>query len=170
MSSYSDPNDFLLSGGVPSAKFPEIGTVVKGTVLSAEVNQQRDFDSGEPKTYDDGNPMMQMVVTLATDERDPDVDGDDGTRKLYVKGAMLAAVRTALRAASARIEPGGTLVVKYVADGTPSKKGLNPPKQYEAAYKPGTGTAVDALLADGDAEPAGVGASTGGPSAADLLD
>jgi hypothetical protein len=170
MSIHEDPNEFLESSGIPSAKFPEIGTVVRGTVLSAAVSQQRDFDTNEPKFYDDGNPMKQLVVTLATDERDPEVDGDDGTRRLFVKGQMLTVVRAALRKASAKIEPGGTLVVKFADEGTAPRKGANKPKIYEAAYKAGNKPEVDELLADdtpAEAAPAPVVAQ---PSAADLLD
>lgn len=142
----SDVNDFLLSTGVPAAKFPTVGTTLRGTVLDARVEQQRDFATGEPKTFEDGNPVQQLVVTLSTDERDAEIDGDDGTRRLYCRGQMLAALRTALRKANARLEAGGTLVVRYVGDGEPSKRGYNPPKLYEAAYKPGVGVDVDGLL------------------------
>ncbi|MFS8609767.1 MAG: ATP:cob(I)alamin adenosyltransferase [Gammaproteobacteria bacterium] len=33
-------------------------------------------------------------------------------------------------------EIGGTLAVQYTSDGEPSRRGMNPPKQYTAAYKP----------------------------------
>lgn len=157
MSTSTDVNDFLLQNGIPAAKFPTIGTVVKGTVLKADVEQQRDFDSGEPKTYDDGNPMMQIVITLATDERDPDIDGDDGTRRLFVKGQMLAALRAALRSAQAKLEPGGQIAVQYASDGEAKKRGFNPPKQYAVQYKAGTNPAVaDLLGSEGAAAPAPV--------------
>lgn len=130
-------DDLLMGGGIPSCTFPDVGTVWKGTVLAKETQQQRDMATGTPKVYDDGNPMMQVVITLQTDVRDPAVDGDDGQRKLYVKGAMLAAIRTAVKTAGApTVEIGGTLAVKYESDGTPSQRGFNAPKQYTAAYKP----------------------------------
>lgn len=155
MSTYTDPNDFLNATGGTSAKFPTIGTTIKGTVEAAEVQQQRDFVTGDPKTYDNGDPMMQLVITLATDERDPDVESDDGTRKLYAKGQMLAAIRQAVKQSGGRLETGGTLVVKYVADKPSDKRGFNPSKQYEAAYRPGAAAqaGVDALL-DEPARPA----------------
>jgi hypothetical protein len=157
-----DPNEFLTATGVPSAKFPEIGATVKGVVQHLEVGQQRDFTSGELKTWDDGKPMMQLVVTLATDEHDPTVDNDDGSRRLFVKGQMLQAIRGAVRGANSQLLVGGTLVVKYVADKPAERKGMNPAKQYEAAYKPpvaGQQAANDLL-----------GAAAGpAPSASDLL-
>ena len=62
----------LLEGGGKSAKFETVGDTTKGQVVSAESRQQTDYTSGEPLTWDDGNPRMQLVITLATDERDPD--------------------------------------------------------------------------------------------------
>lgn len=154
--STTDVNAFLMAGGVPSAKFPSIGTVVKGSIVSSEVNQQTDFTSNTPKFYDDGKPMMQAVITLQTDERDPEIDGDDGLRKLYVRGQMLAAVREAIRAAKADLEVGGILAVQYASDKASDKRGFNPAKQYVAEYQapaPGTGAAND-LIAGAAAAPA----------------
>lgn len=159
MSTYTDPNDFLLAGGSPAAKFPQIGATVKGTIEHMEVSQQTDFTTSKPKYYDDGKPMMQLVITLATDERDPTNDNDDGTRRLFVKGQMLAAVRSAVKQTGSQLLQGGTLVVKYVNDRPSERPGMNPAKQYEAAYKPPVGnqSQVDGLLANP------------GPSANDLL-
>lgn len=135
--STSDANDFILSGGVPYAKFPTIGSTVKGTVVGSEVQQQMDFDTGKPKFFDDGKPMMQAVVTLQTDERDPTIDGDEGLRRVFVRGQMTAAVREALRAASARLEVGGTLAVQFTAEKpNPDKPHRKPAKQYVAQYAP----------------------------------
>lgn len=159
---YTDVNSFLNAQGVPSAKFPTIGTAVKGTIEHLEVSQQRDFTSGEPKFYDDGKPMNQLVITLATDDRDPEIESDDGTRRLFVKGQMLTAVRGAVKASGAQLLEGGTLAVKYVGDKAAEKRGMNPAKQYEAAYKPPTPNQsdVDSLIGGG---------ATGTPSASELL-
>jgi hypothetical protein len=136
--------DFLAGGGPPSAKFPAIGTTVKGTVETAVVSQQTDFTTGQPKTWDDGGPMMQLVVTLATDERDAEYDDDDGKRRLFVKGQMRTAVVEAIKQAGAKsIEPGGTLAVQYKGDGEAKRAGHNAPKQYVAQYKAPAAAAVD---------------------------
>lgn len=131
----TDPNEFLLGAGIPAAKFPTIGTVVVGTITSTKIEQQRDFDTRELKTYDDGNPMMQLLVDLDTDETDPDIEGDDGVRRVYVKGQMLAAVRQVARPYGG-LAIGGKLAVKYVSDGQATRRGLNPPKQFKAQYEP----------------------------------
>lgn len=143
--SYDEANS-LLSGGAPVAKFPEIGTVVRGTVIDATTSQQTDIEQ-RPRYFDNGDPMMQVVVTLQTDERDPNISEDDGSRRLFIKGQMLNAVRTALRNAGAKLEAGGRLAVQYTGDGTP-KPGRTAPKLFTAQYqppKPGTAAANDLL-------------------------
>lgn len=163
-----DPNDFLLSGGVPAAKFPTIGTTVKGAVVSSEVTQQTDFQTGKPLTWDDGSPRQQVVITLQTDLRDPEVTDDTGLRKLYVKGQMTAALRDALRAAGARLEVGGTLAVQYTEDEPSATRGFNPKKVYRAQYQPATAGAVNDLLGVAPAQPEPTPAPAG-VAPADLL-
>lgn len=151
-----DPNDWLMSGGAKSAKFPEVGTVVKGTIVTPPtLSQQTDFTTGALKTWDDGKPMMQLVVTIATDERDPDEPEDDGLRSLYVRGAMQAAVKDAIRKAGAKgLEVGGTIAVRYTGDGVAKQRGMNPPKQFAAQYKAPASQAADDFLNTPEPAPA----------------
>ena len=150
----TDPNDLLLGSGLPSAKFPVIGTVVKGVVEHSEVSQQTDIN-GTRLTWDNGDPRMQVVITLATDERDPAVDDDDGRRKLYVKAQMQKAIGDALRTAGVKLEVGGVLAVQYESDAPPKKVGHNGAKQYRAQYQPpSAATAANDLLG---AEPVAAG-------------
>lgn len=130
-----DANDFLMGGGVKSAKFEKVGTVVKGTIVAKpELQQQRDPKDGKPQTWDDGSPKQQIKVILATDAKD-DAD-DDGRRAIYVKSNMLKAVQEAVRKAGAKgLEVGGTLAVKYVKDGEKKNKAFNAPKLYAAKYE-----------------------------------
>ena len=148
-------NDLLFGSGVPTAKFPVAGTTVKGTIVKAESTQQTDFDTGKPKFYDDsGKPMMQIEVTLRTEDRDPEIDNDDGTRRLFVKGHMLVALRAAVKQAGATdLSAGDSLAVKYVEDGEPTRRVEPPPKQYVAQYKIGTSPAGASLLGDSNAAP-----------------
>jgi hypothetical protein len=137
-----DPSvDNLLEGGAPGLKFPTIGTSHKGTIISAKSAQQRTID-GKPKFWDDGNPAMQLVITLQTDYRDAG-PGDDGLRRLFANGGKLAAIRTALK--GRKLEAGGELAIQYSGDGEP-KPGKNAPKLYQAAYRPPAVNNVDALL------------------------
>jgi len=139
----TDPNDFLLSSGVPSFKFEKIGDTFRGEIISLDMQQQKDFTTQAPLFWDDGRPRMQLRIVGVTDERDN--DEDNGQRAIYVKGNMQAAIRDAIKTAGAqKIEVGGTLAVRYSADGEPPKKGLNAPKEYKAKYEPPVPTsAVD---------------------------
>ncbi|MFD4936313.1 hypothetical protein [Streptomyces virginiae] len=130
-------DDFLMGGGgAPSAKFPTPGTTVTGRITERPtVEQQRDIKDGTPKFWSDGNPMNQLVITVQTDQRDHEIDEDDGRRRLFVKGQLKNAVADAVRAAGARgLEVGGILTVTYTHDGQATQRGFSPPKQYTAQY------------------------------------
>lgn len=160
----------ILGGGSPILKFETVGTTHKGTVVRAETSQQTDFDSGAPKFWDNGDPMWQIILTLATDQRDPEIVNDDGERRVFVKGNMLNGLKAALRSVGAKtIDPGDLIAIQYAGDGEPSKRGLNPPKQFTVQVKKGAGPVADLLGSD---DPAGSGSATQvEPSAAvqDLL-
>lgn len=150
-----DANTILMGGGVPSAKFETVGASARGTVDNITASQQTDFTTGELLTWPNGDPRMQVLVDLATEQRDPAVADDDGRRRLYIKGKNLtAAVREAVRKAGAKgLEVGGLLTVTYIGDGTQEKRGINAPKLYEASYRPPDHAAA-ANAALGLAEPA----------------
>ncbi len=118
----SDGNDFLMGGGIPSAKFAIKGASIRGVILSPPVTmQQQDFVTKEPKFYRNGDPQMMVVIRLQTDQRDPDIEGDDGERGLYVNGIRVKALRDAIRRTGAKgAEVGGTLVATYVRDEMPT--------------------------------------------------
>lgn len=162
-----DVNDFLQGGGGVSAKFPTIGTVVKGTVVRSVRGQQTEFGTGKPLFWDDGKPREQVIITLATDEHDASQPDDDGQRNLYVKGQMQKAVGEALKQAGATLEVGGVLAVQYVGD-LPSDRG-NPAKQYRAQYQVPSAVQGGDLLggtAHADSQPAMASAA---PAAGDLI-
>jgi hypothetical protein len=163
MTTLDEANEFLLAGGVASAKFEKPGTTASGSICRPpEVQQQREIDGGKPKYWDDGSPRKQIVVHLQTTARDPDVEDDDGIRALYIRGNMLRAVREAVRKAGVRLEVGGVLTVTYTGDGERKAAGFNPPKLYTAAYVPAAQAAVADVLADPDPAPAApAGAAAG---------
>lgn len=135
----SNTADDFFRGGTPSAKFPTPGTTVAGRIVSiGEQRQAKDFATGTPRHWDNGDPVMQLPIEVATDQRDPDVPDDDGTRTLWVQQGTLMqkAIGAALRAAGAKLAVGGHLSVTYTGDGTAKQKGFNPPKLYEATYEP----------------------------------
>lgn len=132
------PDDFLMgAGGAPSAKFDTPGTTVRGKITDLQVRQQTDVRDRSPLTWPNGDPKMQLIVTLQTGQRDPAVDDDDGERRVFVKGKRLTdATRDAVRNTGAKgLEIGGTLAVTYVRDGQSSGVGFTPPKEYTVLYE-----------------------------------
>lgn len=143
--------DQILAGGGKTAKFETIGTTYSGTVLSAELRQATNFDTGKPEFWDDGKPKMQVVVSIQTNERN-DAE-DDGARSVYIKawGDQKRALQAAAKAAGGSPAPGDTFTVRYIADGEKPARGFAP-KVYE--YKIVKGNSVDAALSDQWATPA----------------
>lgn len=133
-----DANNWLMAGAsVPSCTFPAIGTRQGGTLIEPApfTQQQRDLATSQPKFWDNGDPMQQLVVTMQTDERDPANPEDDGVRRLYVKGQMQKAVAQAVRRAGARgLNVGGELWVDFVGQEEPKARGFNGAKVYAAEY------------------------------------
>lgn len=149
----TDADAFLMGTGGKSAKFEKPGDQVWGIVIHAQVRQQTDFKTKAKKFWDDGNAMMELVVSLASEDRDESDPDDDGVRKLYVRGQMQRAVADAVRKAGAPgIREGGKLFVRYTGDGE-SKGSLSPPKQYVAKYEAPKPTTSQAEEADLDATP-----------------
>lgn len=133
--STQDVNDFLMSGGIPAFAFENIGDEVEGTVVGALLRQQTDFETGEPVTWPDGNPKMQLIIDLETALRDPEKSYDDGVRRIYAKSNLLTAVREAVRAGGGQLLNGGWLKATHDRVGTPPKKGLQAPKLFKCEYK-----------------------------------
>ncbi len=136
--------DEALSSGTPAAKFETVGAVCKGVILSAEMAQQRDMKTGQPKFWPDGNPCTMILITLQTQDRSPDIEDDNGHRRLYVKkpSAMLAAIAKALGKTKLSQAIGGTLAVKYTGDGEASQRGFNKPKLFDARFSPAGGASA----------------------------
>jgi hypothetical protein len=146
----ADGNDLLMaSGGTPWAKWPAKGTKVTGVVKEVpKARQSRDIDTNTPAVWPDGEAKMEVVILIATDERDPDIEDDDGTRQVVLpKGSgRFIAVQGALKAAKANgILPGGRLEITYVKDGPKRAGSKFAPKEYAATYVPPTEDGLDAL-------------------------
>jgi hypothetical protein len=153
-------SDLLNSTGGKSFKFTTIGASVTGTITSAEVVQKKDFDSGEPEVWSDGQPVQQVRVILQTTLRDAADPDDDGRRAIYIKGwgEQLKELRNAIKAAGAGdLEIGGTFTATYTSDGelAKGKRGF-PPKVYAFSYQRPTGVAgiLNAQQATPQATPA----------------
>lgn len=140
----------MLQGGAPVVSWkdkPE-GYTVKGVLAADPVAQQdRDFETGEPKTWKDGRPIDVVIISLATDERDPSIPDDDGIRRLFAADGknIWKAIRTAVQKSKGTFGTGGTLAVRYTGDDAPSKPGLNGAKKFVAQYEPPPAR-VDAMV------------------------
>lgn len=150
-----DSADDFFSGGNPSISFKgdhNLGRPKGGTIVRiGQKQQQTDFKTKQPETWDDGTPKMVLPIELITDERDPQDPHDDGGRTLWVGegSAMKAAIGKALRATRSKLRPGGVLMVAWVS----GKGEAGDPKQYQAQYTPGAGDA-DAMFNQPAAAPA----------------
>jgi hypothetical protein len=153
----TNANDFLMGGGTTSAKWNFIGETISGPITrQPEVRQQTDFKTKAPKTFPNGDPMNQLVVTLQTNDRDPSDSQDDGTRAVYIKGKqMTAAVRDAVRLTGAPgLEVGGLLTLTWVSGGPRFVNDPEPePKVFTAQYQRGANPAAAAYL-NGGGQPA----------------
>ena len=130
---YDDPLSYEKA---PSLSFRDaaVGTMYKGVITSRpKLVQSRDFESGEPKTWSDGNPVMSVVIML-------DVQGEARSLWAQKPSAMFAALVAAQKEAGVGpMEEGGTLYVKFIGE-TPNAKNpkLNKAKQYAVKYEPPT--------------------------------
>lgn len=149
----------LGGGGGNSFAFDNIGDTVTGTIVSIEQVQQTDMQTGQPATWDDGQPKMMIRVELATELRSDPLD--EGKRTVYLKGSRkpeskssLSAVIGAVQSATStnNISAGGTLTLTHSGLGEPPRKGYSAPKQYKATY---VAPSVDLGGAPAAATPAG---------------
>lgn len=170
--------NFLMSGGVKGALFLK-GQPVRGLITEEpEVRQQTDFKTKELKFFKSGDPMMQLIVTVKTDQRDADNPTDDGTRGFYVKNQLTRTVRDAVKATGARgLEVGGELTLTWVSGGPRYEGDQNwateSPKQFTATYVRPVSQAAAAFLNTAEpthsqpAQTAPVAAASGVPTGVD---
>ncbi len=126
-----DANALLMGGGVKSAKFDILGTVVMGAITEPpKAQQMKKYQSEELDFWPSGDPKMQIIVTLQTDLRE-DAE-DDGRRNLFIVPRMMHVVRDAVRKVHAPgLEVGGRLIVKWISG---TGQGAGNPKEYAAEY------------------------------------
>ena len=142
----SDANAFLQAQGAKSFPFNAVGDRVSGTIVSAQVRQQTNLETGVPETWRDGSPKNMLVVTLQTELQED--DNDDGVRSLFLRGgnytaadgkgtSSLTAVRDAIKASGSKeLAVGAKLTVAYTGNGVKSNNAFTAPKLYSARYEP----------------------------------
>jgi len=155
--------DDLLAGGAKgkTAKFDAIGKSWGGPVVSAETRQATDPATGVPQAWDDGNPKMQIVIGIQTDDRNPEIEGDDGIRFVYIKawGEQKKALQAAAREAGGSPAVGDTFSATYVGDGKKTNPAFSAPKLFKYAIK--KGNPLDSVIGE-PAAPAPAAPQLGG--------
>lgn len=134
--------DFFDSRPSHSCKFKTPGETHTGVIT--EISDRMPvtkYGTTDPDYWPDGSPKQQVVITLATDERDPEDPNDTGERSLWVTesrkaGTILAAIIQATSQANAKLEIGGTLSVSFTGHDPNSKNPAQPRKLYAATYQP----------------------------------
>lgn len=101
------------------------GTTVYGCITYVGEQPKLKYNGapGEVEVDDDGNPVLQLVITL---------DTPGGPRNLYPTWRMEQAIGAALEQAHAEFEIGATLSVTYTGNDPNSPKA----KLYTAKYQP----------------------------------
>lgn len=139
-------------GSTHNAGKPLVGSQIIGTIVEMVKGQQTDFATRKPLFFDDGQPRMQVAITLATDLRnwegvkpdqipaDPATGQakhpslDQGLRRIFVKSDMKRAVAEACGKAGQKPRKGGKLAVRVKGFEDVGKG--NPKTLYDAAYQP----------------------------------
>ena len=120
------------------------GASITGTVVDMKEVQKTNFDTRQPEFWDNGDPKMQIRLTLQTQLRDPSNPNDNGVRDVYLDGkkkphdngakSRICAVLDAVRAATGgtQIARNGTVTITWV-----SGMGFSgDPRGYTATYQP----------------------------------
>lgn len=153
----SDNYDDLLGGRVTRAasfkgQFP---IRWEGVIEDVTKNPAYEYDPSKPnnrggqKFWPDGNPVMNVWVTLQTEVR---ADQDDDGRRILVLDSKnkLEAVQTAVRESRSSFQKGARLGIEWYGNDPNGKNPDNPPKLYRASYAPPT---LDGMLDNGQGAP-----------------
>lgn len=138
MSDAANPFD---QGGAPALSFAErdehgnlrskpIGTKYVGVIVEApKVVQSRDYDTGKPATWPDGNPKWSVVIGI-------EVNGERMSLWAPKPSATFGAIQEALKAPDGKVrnaEIGGTISIELTGFGK-AENGKAPQKLYKASY------------------------------------
>lgn len=121
----TDPFTEAGSGG-EGLKFADVGATHTGIVQN--VTERNDTNmAGELQTWNDGSPKKVYVFDV--------LQADGETRRLFVRGNMVKAMREAVAAAGLKTVIGATVTVQHHALGE-AKAGRNAAKLYRVKLDP----------------------------------
>lgn len=116
-------------------KFDKPGDTVTGTIAGISEQQVREYGTNKPMTWDNGDPQLQVLITVTTTARE-DAD-DDGNRTVRVKGwgVQRNALREACQKAGKVPELGDRFTATFVREERKSAGGFAA-KVYEYVLVP----------------------------------
>jgi hypothetical protein len=115
-------------------KFSNPGDAITGKVVGIREQQAKEFGTGKPEFWDNGEPKLEVLFSLATDARE---DGDDdGVRTVRIKGWGIQrnALRDACQKAGRPPIVGDLMRAQYVGDERKSPGGFAA-KRFEYTLK-----------------------------------
>lgn len=120
------------TNGIPKPDGTAYAGLVARDVTNADIQQQTDPKTNQPKFYRDGRPMFVMKVPLRVQ---PSQEHPDGEATLYVRGQLKDELTRAMAEAGADASPraGDTLVVTLVQR-KPSRGGGMPSNVFAVQY------------------------------------
>lgn len=139
MSDSTNPFD---GGSAPAISFADkdeygnqtskpVGTKYTGVIVETpKVVQSRDYDTGKPASWPDGNPKWSVVIGL-------EVNGERMSLWAPKPSSMFGAIQESLKGPDGKVrnaDIGGTLSVELV--GFQKVEGKFPQKLYRATYTP----------------------------------
>lgn len=137
---------FTFKDGAPRQSQP--GDKVRGPIVNVDYKQTTDYNTGEPAVFPSGDPKMQFVITIQTDQKID--DGDDGQRTVFIPGygdrktMLMAAIRECGAAKGSDVlRPGIDFEVEYIGQQSgKSSAGSYTYRAYKYTFRPDA--AVDA--------------------------
>lgn len=126
--------DPFASESTPSVSFKGAPVGASFTLVVVEapsVVQSRDFETGKPASWPDGNPKMSVVTKVVNQ-----ATGETLSLWAAKPSSMFAALAEATKATGRPLEVGGTIVVTYTGDKPNDNPRLNAQKLYSATYTP----------------------------------
>lgn len=137
----------LLAGGAKTIKLETVGETITGTIRNIATKQVTSFGSGQPEFWDDGNPKMQIVITIDAPEL-PEGEGSFYTKAWGTdKQALAAAVAETGLTADQALAPGNEITITHTELRPHKNPAFNATKIYSFQITPKAPASVNAALA-----------------------